>query len=169
MSRRILRDPLFNNDIDHKDMCRWIKLECRNFLIGATLFLAACANNASISPVADPHQSPVDKRTACEKKFSDRVDQIVTLTGRFSIMGKFGPSIVIDECAFYLRSEQAFEWNDDKYSRMEGKSVRVTGTLRFKRYPAPPPGPVAEARAPSHFYFDPRISRIELNEYPAKP
>ena len=133
------------------------------------LLLAACSNNPSIPPVAEPSPSPVDNRTNCEKKFSERVDHVVTVTGKFSLFGKLGSFIMIDDCQIYLRSDQRFDWNDDKYSMMEGKSVRVTGTLRFKRYPAPPPGPVAEARAPSHFYFDPRISRIELNEYPAKP
>jgi len=134
-----------------------------------TLFLVACANNTSIPPVAEPSPSPEDKRTACEKKFSDRVDRVVTVTGTFSLAGKLGPFIVMDDCQFYLRSDQLFDWNDDKYSVMEGKSVRVTGTLRFKSSSDSPPGPVPEARAPNHFYFDPRRSTIELNEYPATP
>jgi hypothetical protein len=133
-----------------------------------TLLLAACANNPSIPPVAEPSPSPVDKRTACEKKFSERVDHVVTLTGKFSLSGKLGSFILSDDCEIYLRSDQGFDWNDDKYSRMEGKSVRVTGTLRYKGYPDTGPRPRAEARAPNHFYFDPRVSTIELND-PAKP
>ena len=130
------------------------------------LLLVACANNPSIPPVAEPSPSPVDKRNACERKFSDRVDQVISVTGTFSLSGKFAPLIVIDDCGIYLRSDQGFDWNDDKYSRMEGKSVRVTGTLRFQDNPDSPPGPVTEARVPDHFYFDPRTSTIELNEHP---
>ena len=106
------------------------------------LFLVACAYHTSIPPVAEPSPSPIDKRTACEKKFSDRVDHVVTVTGKFSLAGKLGPFILIDDCGIYLRSDRGFDWNDDKYSMMEGKSIRVTGTLRFKDYPDAPPGPV---------------------------
>jgi hypothetical protein len=143
-------------------MYRSIKIERRHFLIVSALFLAACATKTSIPPVAEPSPSPVDQRNACERKFSDRVDQSVTVTGRFSLIGKLGPFIAIDDCEIYLRSDQPFDWNDEKYSRMEGKSVRVTGTLRFKDYPEVPAGPVAVGLAPDHFYFDPRTSTIEL-------
>ena len=150
-------------------MYRSTRIKRLHFLIVSALLLAGCANNPSIPPVAEPSPSPVDKRTACEKKFSDRVDHVLTVTGRFSLFGKLGSFIMIDDCQIYLRSEQGFDWNDDKYSKMEGKPVQVTGTLRFKGYPDTTPGPVAEARAPDHFYFDPRTSTIELGEYPARP
>ena len=128
------------------------------------LFLAACSNSSSIPPVAEPSPSPVDKQTPCERKFKERVDQVITVTGKFSLAGKLGPFIVIDDCQIYIRSDQGFDWNDDKYSVMEGKSVRVNGMLRFKDYPDAPPGPIPEARPPDHFYFDPRTSSIELNK-----
>ena len=138
-------------------------------LICGALFFAGCANNASIPPVAEPSPSPKDERTACEQKFSDRVDQVVTVTGKFSLTGKLGPLILIDnDCAIYLLSDQRFDWNDDKYTAMEGKSVRVTGTLRFKSYPDEPPSPVPVGRAPDHFYLDPRISTMELTEVSSK-
>ena len=128
------------------------------------LFLAACANNASIPPVAEPSPSPVDKQTPCARQFKESIDQPITVTGKFSFAGKLGPFILIDDCEIYLRSDQRFDWNDDKYSVLEGKSVRVTGTLRFKSYPESPAGPKAEGRAPDHFYFDPRTSTIELSK-----
>jgi hypothetical protein len=145
-------------------MRRSTKIECRNFLLGAALLLAACANNTSIPPVAEPSPSPVDKQTPCERKFKERIDQLITVTGKFSFAGKLGPFILIDDCEIYLRSDQRFDWNDDKYSVLEGKSVRVTGTLRFKAHTDRPPGPVPVGLAPDHFYFDPRTSSIELNK-----
>lgn len=74
--------------------------------------------------------------------------------------------VVVEDCGIYLRNDEGFKWNYDRYSVMEGKSVRVNGILRFKRYPYAPPGPVVEGRAPDHFYFDPRTSTIELTESP---
>jgi hypothetical protein len=136
----------------------------RHFLIVLALLLVACANNTSIPPIAEPSPSPLDKQTPCERKFKERIDQLITVTGKFSFAGKLGPFILIDDCEIYLRSDQRFDWNDDKYSVLEGKSVRVTGTLRFKDYPDSPPGPVPVGRAPDHFYFDPRTSTIELNK-----
>ena len=127
------------------------------------LLLVGCSSTASIPPVAEPSPSPKDERTACERKFSDLVDQVVTLTGKFSLSGKLGPLIVVEDCGIYLRSDQGFKWNYDRYSVMEGKWVRVTGTLRFKAYPYIP-SPVPVGRAPDHFYFDPRTSTIELNK-----
>ena len=41
---------------------------------------------------------------------------------------------------------------------MEGKDVRVTGTLRFAHYEAFPEHP------PDQFYFEAEKAKIELNE-----
>ena len=137
----------------------------RTFLacLGLLLAGAACRHQASIPPIAEPSPSPVDKRTACEKKFSERIDQVVTVSGRFSLFGKLGTFVLVDGCQIYLLSDRPFDWNADNYSRMEGQEVRVTGTLRFKDYPELPPGPQPVGRAPDHFYFDARTSTIELN------
>jgi len=143
-------------------MHRSISLEYRNFVVGAALFLAGCTSNASIPSVALPSPSPTDNRTVCERKFREQVDQVVTLTGKFSLAAKLGSLIEIDGCEIYLRSDQGFVWYDNKYSVMEGKLVRVTGILRFEHSPDIPPGPRAEGRVPDHFYFDPRTSTIEL-------
>jgi hypothetical protein len=140
-------------------------MNCRNLIICLGLLgIASCANDGSIPAVPNP--SPTKSLNAeqqCERKFHDQIDQQVTLIGPFSLSGKLGPFIVVDGCEIYLRSDEPFDWNDDKYARMERQEVRVIGTLRFKSNPKVlPPGPRPVARAPDHFYFDPRTSTIQL-------
>jgi len=106
----------------------------------------------------------LNAKQKCERKFHDSINQNVTLTGRFSLAGKLGPFIVVDGCEIYLRSDEPFDWNGDVYSRMEGREVRVTGTLRFIDNPEPPHGLRPVAVAPDYFYFDPRTSTIQLSQ-----
>ena len=85
----------------------------------------------------------------------------VTMRGKFSLRGKVGPFIFVRRRPIYLESRESFSWGKS-YARMEGRTVRVTGTFRFAHYPAPPPQALPEASAPDHFYFEAETARVEL-------
>ena len=127
------------------------------------LTLAACGSQPSIPPAAQPSPTPVDLTGAPASKLHQHVNQLVTIRGRFSLVGKLGPFIVVNGEPIYLRSDEHSSWGE-AYSKMEGREVRLIGTLRFADTPEPPPGPLAEARAPDHFYFDAKEIQIELTE-----
>jgi hypothetical protein len=136
--------------------------ECAVFLAAIVLLTTACSQSSS-SPPNIPAQPLAGPTASPESELRPHVGKLVTLHGKFSLSGKLGPFIVVGNEPVYIISRGNFSWGKE-YDRMEGKDVRVTGTLGF--YSAPPvtPGPVAEARAPDHFYFEAQSAKIELNE-----
>jgi len=120
----------------------------------AALLAAACA-----------HRTPVtlDLTGTTEEDWRKHVGEIVTLHGQFSLYGKIAPFIQVGGHPIYLVSKGTFSWGEP-YASMQGKDVRVTGTLRFAHYPEPPPGELPAARASDHFYFEAETAKIELRD-----
>ena len=90
------------------------------------------------------------------------VGKQITIRGRFSLWGKFGPYVLLDnQDGVYLVSKTSFT-GGNPYSEMEGKLVAATGTLRF--YHAPPAKPTrrAVARPPDYFYFEAETTQLRL-------
>src|SRR5438105_2409769 len=59
------------------------------------------------------------------------IGQILTIRGKFTAAGKPGPYIQARAGPVYLVPHGSFVWESD-YQRMQGKTVSVTGTLRFQ-------------------------------------
>jgi TonB family protein len=95
---------------------------------------------------------------------STLVGQQVTLRGQFSMRGKIGPFIVVSGKNVYLEPRGSFSWGKH-YSRMQGKHVSVTGTLRF--YKAPPAREHDDSVAaglPEYFYFEAEHAIVRLEK-----
>jgi hypothetical protein len=120
------------------------------FLYLATLM--ACSHRPTVhnapSPTIPGYQHPVGR--------------IVTLQGPFNGAGKFGPYIRWKNESVYLLGEN---WGPREAARFEGKTVRVTGTLRFK-YFGPPPDDNRGSAWPGrgYFYFDKHAAKITVVE-----
>ena len=90
------------------------------------------------------------------------VGQRITIRGKFSLRGKIGPYIALEEKQeVYLVHRGSYTWSK-RYSEMEGKRVAATGILRY--YHAPPAEPTDRpvARALDHFYFDADTTHLWL-------
>src|SRR5262249_28888480 len=111
------------------------------------------------------HQTstPLDLTRASEAELRRHVGQRVTLRGPFSLLGKVGPFILIRDRPVYLVSHGAFSWGE-RFERMEGHDVSVTGTLRFAHHPGASQGGRPVARPVDHFYFEAASASIELSQ-----
>jgi len=105
-------------------------------------------------PSATPELSSAD-----DNELQRHVGETVTMRGRFSLRGKAGPFILVGTRPIYL--EGPFHWND-RYARMEGQDVSVTGILRFARGSERTKAPAPAAGVTAHFYFEAESARIEL-------
>jgi len=86
----------------------------------------------------------------------------VTVRGQFSLRGKFGPYVLLDnQKVVYLVSRGSFTWGKP-YTEMEGKLVAATGTLRFYQAPDAKPANPAVARAPDYFYLEAETAQVWL-------
>ena len=103
-------------------------------------------------------QSSVNLDMASESELLSHVGEKVTLHGKWSLGGVIGPYILTRHAEVYLVSKGNFSWGE-KYARMEGREVRVTGVLRYAHYE-----PSTEQHPPDHFYFEAETATIELNE-----
>jgi hypothetical protein len=87
------------------------------------------------------------------------VGRQITIRGKFSSLVKGDPYVVLDnqQEVWIGPRESALEGT---YSRMDGKLVEATGTLRFSHAPAP----VDETRQrePDHFYFEAKTTQLRL-------
>jgi len=113
---------------------------------------------------------PLDLTGASDSELQRHLGKIVIMRGRFSLNGKVGPFIIVGERPIYVVSDGSFSWGQP-YARMEGREVRVTGTLRFFRDPerprqdqAPTKEHEREGRLPDHFYFEAQTAKVELIE-----
>ena len=109
------------------------------------------------------HQSSTlsDLTGASDAELHRHLGQTVLLRGPFSLRGKVGPFILIRDRPVYVVSHGAFSWGE-RYERMEGRDVSVTGTLRFAQYPEGSRDGVPVARPADHFYFEAASARVEL-------
>lgn len=115
------------------------------------------------APAAPLAPAPLDLTGVAASEWPQHLGERVQMRGQFTLRGKVGPFILVGGRPVYLVPTGAFAW-DETYARMEGKSVRVTGTLRFAQQPALPPGALPEGRASDYFYFEAETARIELGQ-----
>lgn len=131
-------------------------------LSGTSLTLSGKPHRASTPLDVQRAPTPVDLTSASDSELQQHLGERVTMHGRFSLFGKLGPFILLGGRPIYLVPKGSFSWGEP-YSSMEGRDVRVTGTLRFAHYPKPPAGALPEARAPDHFYFEAETAKVELS------
>jgi hypothetical protein len=92
------------------------------------------------------------------------VGKQITIRGKFSLRGKFGAVVVLDNLqGVYLvpTGPGTFTWGKP-YSEMEGRLVEATGTLRFYHEPPAEPSDRTVARAPDHYYFAVETTQVRL-------
>jgi hypothetical protein len=94
---------------------------------------------------------------ASDSELLGHVGENVTLHGKWSLRGLVGPYILVNNRSVYLVSKGNSSWGE-KYARMEGKDVRITGVLRYRHYE-----PSTEQHPHDHFYFETETAKIELN------
>jgi hypothetical protein len=86
----------------------------------------------------------------------------VTIRGKFSLLGKFGPYVLLgNQQVVYLVPRGSFTWGEP-YSEMEGKLVAATGTLSFYHAPNAESADPAMAQAPDYFYFEAETAQLRL-------
>ena len=89
------------------------------------------------------------------------VGKQITIRGKFASLTKSDPYVVLDngQDVWIGPRETAME---ETYSRMDGKLVEATGTLRFYHAPDAKPGARAVQIPPDHFYFEAGSSQLRL-------
>jgi hypothetical protein len=110
-----------------------------------------------------PHSTPEDATAVSHEVSQTLVGRQITIRGEFASRVKGDPYVVLDnqQEVWIGPRETALE---DTYSRMDGKLVEATGTLRFSHNPAP----VDETRQrvrqrePDHFYFEAKTTQLRL-------
>ena len=129
------------------------------------LLAASCVNKnalpskAQVSPQTNVN---LNLNEASESELLNHVGKKVTMHGKWSLRGKIGPYILAANGPIYVVSQGSFSWSE-KYGRMEGKEVRVTGVLRYAHSSAASEGSSSEQHIPDHFYFEAETAKIELN------
>jgi hypothetical protein len=109
-----------------------------------------------------PRSTPEDATGASIEELPRLIGKQVTIRGKFSLDGKFGPYVSLgDQRAVYLVPRGSFTWGEP-YSEMEGKLVAATGTLRFYHSPDTEPAQPAVARAPDYFYLEAETAQLRL-------
>jgi len=110
-----------------------------------------------------PRSTPEDATAVSPEVSQTLVGSQITIRGKFSSLVKGDPYVVLDnrQEVYIGPRETALE---DIYSRMDGKLVEATGTLRFHHNPAPvdQPGQRARQREPDHFYFETKTTQLRL-------
>jgi hypothetical protein len=109
----------------------------------------------------DHSRSTPDDATADSREALHRlIGKQVTLRGKFSLRGKFGPYVLLgNQQVVYLVPRGPFTWGEP-YSEMEGKVVAATGTLSFYHAPDAEPANRAFARAPDYYYFEAETAQL---------
>jgi len=106
-----------------------------------------------------PRSTPEHNTSVFHEVSQTLVGRQITIRGKFSSLVKGDPYVVLDNLqeVYIGPRESALE---DTYSRMDGKLVEATGTLRFYHNPAP----VDETRQrePDHFYFEAGTTQLRL-------
>ena len=88
------------------------------------------------------------------------VGKQITIRGKFSLGGKIGPHILLDNRQeVYLVPTGSFMWGQP-YSEMDGKHVAATGILRFYQDVPTPDRKIQHP--PDHFYFEAETAQLRL-------
>ena len=126
-------------------------LRAATFLSIAIVVLAGGCNH--------PRSTPEDVTAVSHEVSQTLVGRQITIRGKFSSLVKGDPYVVLDnrQEVWIGPRESSLE---DTYSRMDGKLVEATGTLRFFHNPAP----VDERRQRErdHFYFEAKTTQLRL-------
>ncbi len=104
-----------------------------------------------------------DVTSASDTELQQYVGRRVSVHGPFSLLGKAGPYILAGERPIYLLSSGPFSWGE-RYARVEGQEVRVTGILRFAHYPKAPSDSIPVDRPADCFYFEAASASVELSQ-----
>ena len=137
-------------------------LSCMRLRLPIALLILVATSCAQRSAVEKPQVVSEANLNTQQNELLRQVSQEVTLHGTFSLRGKFGPFIQTDTGPIYLVASDSFSWNDD-HGRLEGKSVRVTGVLRFAHYADAISGTSSEGHPQDHFYFEAEKAKIVIN------
>jgi len=82
-----------------------------------------------------PRSTPEDATAASYELLHTLIGKQVTIRGKFSLWGKFGPYVLLgNQQVVYLVPRGSFTWGEP-YSEMEGKLVAATGTISFYHAP----------------------------------
>ncbi len=101
---------------------------------------------------------------------SDEVSQVsqelvgkrITIHGKFSLLGKIGPFIVLDnQQKVYISAKGSFEWGKP-YTEMDDKLIAATGTLRFYHAPDTKKSKRVVQVPPDFFYFEVESSQLRI-------
>jgi hypothetical protein len=125
----------------------------------AFLSLAVCVLAGGCDhPRATPEEAPAVSYEA----LPTRIGKQVTIRGTFSLRGKFGAYVLLDnQHGVYVVPSGSFTWGKP-YSEMEGKLVAATGTLRFYHSPDAKPAYPAVAIPPDYFYLEAETTQLRL-------
>jgi hypothetical protein len=106
-----------------------------------------------------PRSTPED--TTAHEVSQTLVGRQITIRGKFASLVKGDPYVVLNnqQEVYIGPRETALE---DTYSRMDGKLVEATGTLRFYHSTAPVRETRAIQREPDHFYFEAGTTQLRL-------
>jgi hypothetical protein len=110
-----------------------------------------------------PRSTPEDTTAASYEVLHTLIGKQVTVRGKFSLRGKFGPLVLLDnqQVVYLVPTGASFTWGEP-YPEMEGKLVTVTGTLSFYHAPKAEPADRAFARAPDYFYLEAETAHVRL-------
>ena len=105
--------------------------------------------------------TPEDTTAVSHEVSQALVGRQITIRGKFASLTKADPYVVLDnqQAVSIGPRETAME---ETYSRMDGKLVEATGTLRFYHAPDAGPGVRAVQIPPDHFYFEAGTTQLRL-------
>jgi hypothetical protein len=106
-----------------------------------------------------PRSTPEDTTAVSHEVSQTLVGRQITIRGKFSSLVKGDPYVVLDnQQEVWIGPRESA--SEDTYSRMDGKLVEATGTLRF--YHNPTPVDETRQREPDHFYFEVGTTQLRL-------
>jgi hypothetical protein len=136
-------------------------LRTGTFLSVAIVVLAGGCDHPRSTP-----STPEDATAVSYEVLHTVIGKQVTIRGKFSLYGKFGAYILLDDQhGVYLVPKGSFTWGKP-YSEMEGKVVAATGTLRFfHASDAARPVGRAVARPPDYFYLEAETAQVQVIDH----
>jgi hypothetical protein len=110
-----------------------------------------------------PRSTPENAIAVSREVSQALVGTQITIRGKFASLVKGDPYVLLDnQQEVYIGPRESTL--QGTYSRMDGKLVEATGTLRFYHNPAPvdEAGQRATQREPDHFYFEANTTQLRL-------
>jgi hypothetical protein len=134
------------------------RLHAAIFLSIGIVVLAGGCNHA--------HSTPEDTTAVTHKISQALVGKQITIRGKFSLLGKIGPYVVLDNLQeVYLNAPNgSFEWGKP-YTEMDDKLIVAAGTLRFHRslFSAErADAPVNRQLGSDYFYFEAESVQLRI-------